>query len=219
MNEDKVISKIKQLKKIEPSREALSQLRQDIYSRIDSQKVSHTFNLPRVFSGFLNFLKPRPRFLYTAVIIIFLLVTTTALNINFLTQQSRLAIVQTQIALVANKYEKSQLALTFSQNQLVNIKQTNQKDLATQVKYLSDATAETNTRLASLNLMGEKGKYTNEQCLAIYKNYQVYLEQLKPTIKEKIAQTSDTTLQKKLQSFSDQIDQYEKQAEVRLKLY
>lgn len=219
MNDDEVSNKIKQLRKLEPSQEMLSVLREDIYSRIKSQRSSSFLDLTRVFSIFNTFLSPRPIFLYGATVLILLLVTVAALNMSFLLRQYRMAAVETQIAFSGNKYEKAQLVLSFSQNQLISLKQTNQQGLTTEVKYLTDATFETNRRLASLNLMGEKGKYTKNQCLDIYKNYQDYLEQLKQTVKEKMVQTNDLSTQRELQSLLNQITQFEKQAETRLKLY
>lgn len=167
MSEVELVKKIKLLKTIKPASAELDVIGKNIYSHLGIEQRPETFikfgSQPVIYFG-------------TAFAVIFLAII---FNINnLLPNNIHTLITYTKITAASNQYEKAHIALADIQNKYGTpdmIKSSNSEDI-------SQSLTLTNNELSNLKLKGEKGTYTSQQCLALYKTYLLYLEKLNKNI-------------------------------------
>lgn len=193
MNDQELVQKLKLLKNLRPSEETLLLLKNRVVS--DKNKK---------FDLFTFFEKPQIRLAFSALVLILLIFGFS--QRDFLTGQVEFLTTRTQIALSANQLEKSKVALSAAKDQLARL---NSSETTTnQLKLVGQFIDETNSNLNSLDLAGEKGKYTNKECLTVYHDYESFL-----------ASASKENNVTKDQNLVNKISSYNKQARVRLQEY
>lgn len=122
-----------------------------------------------------------------------------------------------KIAFAANVYEKALLQFNLAKREIESIK-TKNTFTKEDAEKLAAVTVPLNSSMEGLNLAGEEGKYTAEQCLRLYKKYYDYLEDLGEMArgrKDMITQ-NDTAV---IGQFLARIEEYEERAEERIGLY
>ncbi len=197
------------IKAVQPSEHSLEVMKRDVFYRIQTDKRQPSF---------FNVLQLRSAFLYgTFALAVFLLVLTNSINpLSSVVEKTYLI---TQITLAQSKYQKATIALSFAQEKITVVKNSNGQLSASQIDDMSQATNLANTQLANLNLIGEKGKYTGTQCQQLYKKYYSYLEEAKNTVALKTANPVDNVSKTSTQLFNTQLEEYEQQAKVKLSHY
>ncbi len=209
MKENEAIRQLKQLKAIKPSDHALESMKRDIFYLIQTDKSQHSF---------FNILQLSPVFVYgTLALAIFLLVLTNSIiPLSSVVEKTYLMV---QITFAQNKYQKANIAFVYAEEKLIELKNSNGQLSASQIENVSQATNLANTQLASLNLVGEEGKYTGAQCQQLYKKYYNYLEEAKNAVALKAASPNDNISETSIQLLNTQLEAYEQQAKVRLNHY
>lgn len=190
MNRKQVIKQIKLLKTLQPTQSVLDDMKEIVFQEVGvAHKDSFRFNLQsyRVTA-------------YGIAVAVFLIIFLSIFSI--IPNQVHSIMMYGKLTFASNQYEKATLALADTIGRFGNksIKVNN-------VQALSQSLALTNTELSDLKLKGEKGKYTAQECHAVYQQYLNYLQ------KEYIATP---------QSFStlkSQIFVYQEQAEQKLHMY
>lgn len=220
MNEDRLIQKLKQLRRLEPSGKDLQILHDKVFSRVKEEEYNSWFNLWEIIPDVFSPMRLRPAIYGVLAVLLFIILSAAVINRNnHWWQLPESLVAQIEVITASNKYEKAKVALNLSRIQLMSLKSDQGIDLDRQIEKTANALSKTNTYLASLNLMGEKGKYTNKDCLNIYKEYDQFLGELKNEIDGQTIKTSDETVKKYLQNLQTQVMEYDQQAEKRLKLY
>ncbi len=214
MNDNELIEKLKQLKKLEPSQKTLAVLE----SRIKAGQAMPAPSLKEKLGTLVRRLQTRP-VLAAGALAVCLLVVATVTERNLVLPQAQLLWDRTEIALAPNRFEKAKLALELSQKQLYALQSTKNQNLALQLTYLSQAASQTDGYVRALNLKGEPGKYTMAQCLAVYRTYGNYLDTLKGTIQNRLSSVSDQRTQAQLQSLLSKTSQYEQGVDSKLRQY
>lgn len=193
MNQTDLIKQLKLLGTIQPSPQALKDLKKDIDQRRQTESIEPTRFHRSLFIG-MSFM---------VVLIIFVLSTS-----NLLQNSVHLAVLNIRIMTATNQYDKAKIALADSQY-------TYRADLATHpVTEISQSIKLTNTELSALKLKGETGKYSAWQCHELYLEYLAYLQELDHQISNIQSKNPPTVSQLK-----SQISTYEEQAERKLNLY
>jgi len=191
MKEKDIVKHLQLLRSVEPDVSAKRALHKKVLSRITVKEKSFGF-FGRLFVSPLLAIE-----LLTAVLIFFVVVS------GLLTSFSERAIVDFKIAAASNQYEKAKIALAYLYSQITN---TQNKSLDNKkFQSLSYALTLSNTQMSELKLVGEKGKYTSQQCLELYESYHEDLQ--------KIDATPAQTL------LGPQVKQDEKQSEKKLEMY
>ncbi len=201
MNQNTIIKQLKMLKAVEPSNHALESMKRDVFYRIQTHEIHF-----------------RPAFLYGALILtVFLLVLIA--SITPFSSMVEKTYVTTQIILAQNNYQKATIAFAYTQEKLATLENSNNQLSSSQIEDISQATNFANAQLASLNLAGEEGKYTGNQCQQLYKKYYTYLEEVKNTTTSRGANASDNVSEKSIELFNTQLEEYKQQAKEKLSRY
>jgi len=196
MNEKDIAKKLSSLKDITPSSQRIKRMKEGIFREIDGKKV-HEKN--PVWYARYQFLM-RPQYL----LLVLLLIVVGVFSISTMQKNIQPVIFSARIALVNNHYEKAKLAFEEAQTQLNSI---NDSDLSS-YQQVMETTTTTNAYISHLQLQGEKGKYTKEQCKNLYQKYALYLSTLNHHLQEEKQFTYEAT-----------IVNYQKQAKSRLAFY
>ncbi|HUZ92752.1 MAG TPA: hypothetical protein VNG29_02005 [Candidatus Paceibacterota bacterium] len=216
MNDNRLIQLLEGLKKFEPKEKTISALRGKVFSSVE-HVGSARMPAPRIGStrSAVRFLS-RPIFLYPAAAL--LLVGVITAQGSWPINKFQAAYLETRMALASNGYEKASLSLRLAELELGNAESAGNGS-ARQIAYLSNVTLETNRYMSDLHLVGEPGKYSSGQCLAAYKEYDGYLDELKAAISAGLTTAGDPSLRADLSALLDQANQYQSAANVKLKLY
>lgn len=193
MNDNEVVQNLKKLKVLQPSEETLLLIK----NRVTSEKNNK-------FVLFTIFKNPQIRLAFSALVLLLLVFGFS--QRDFITGQMELMATRTQIALSANQLEKSKIALTGAQDQFSKLNTS--QNTAAQLAVVSEFLDETNSNLNGLDLAGEKGKYTNKECLAVYHDYEKFLEK-----------AANETNVRTDQDLVNKINSYNKKAQTRLQEY
>ncbi len=187
MKQEEIIKQLKQLHKIEPKPDTIAQIKSNIYHNLQIPKPS-TFQF-----------KANSFMVYGLAIAFAIFVF---LSIRIATSQ--------------NQFEKASIALSYAQGKINTVIVASNKLNENKIKDISQSIALANGELSKLKLMGEKGRYTSEQCEELYRSYHASLEKLDNNITT--SSTNDADKQS-IAPLKTQISNYEKQAEQKLKLY
>jgi hypothetical protein len=114
-------------------------------------------------------------------------------------------------------YDRSQSSLAYMQNQMDQFAASDASTL--QSEYLHDAIDMSHDELDSLKLMGEPGKYTQEQCLAVYGVYGNYLQLAQTVVENKLRDTNNQSSRRNLEEMKQVIESAYEEMEVRVDAY
>lgn len=198
MKDEYVIRKLKLLKKVEPGSGVILAVEKNVYSKIEPETglpFPQKYN-PFVFYGLAAF----------AFAILLLFAT------GILPNRFDEAALYSRVALARNQYVKANLALSNAKDK-INRLISNKKIDKNKTSDISRTLAFAQGELSGLKLMGEKGKYTSEECKKLYGEYHLYLEKLKTYFKETNSNGEEISV------LESQIDKYEKESGQKLKLY
>ena len=204
--------RLTQLKQVLPAKDTVKLMKAEIFAKVDKQqsKTGYTFSLRSLRSV------QTIRYAFLALALVFFTIAVFQL---LLPEQYEMTKTTIQTHLTANHYEKSRIELQLARYLLKRTNTANNQSLKTNIHYLADATAQTSSALAELKLVGEPGRYTNQQCLAIYHDYYVYLESLEKTLHQKEQATHDQITQHEISSLLSQISTTEKKIDRKLRMY
>jgi len=206
MNQDKVIKKLQLLKSIQPQHNVLNTIKKDVYMQIyiSSNNNKNILNAYYFYSIFSRLKLQQDLSYRVAILVIFLIFIFTFSP--FLQNKIHTISTYSRIAFTQNQYKKANIALADSQYIYADSKAINYDTS----KDILQSLSLTNKELSLLKLKGEKGKYTAQQCHALYQNYLLYLEKM-------ISNISGN--QKSTLVLKSQILSYEEQAEKKLHMY
>lgn len=215
MKQEEIIKQLKQLNRIEPDLKTLSEIKQDIYFQLQSEEKVSIWDWLKQFTKLPPFsLKANPVMTYglaALAIFVFLSIST-----GVLPNTASKIFLSVRIATAPNQYEKAKVVFSYAQTQIDALNKSNNKLDNYKLTDISRTIAFANTELSGLKLMGEKGKYTSEQCKELYRSYHTSLENLDHYITTSSPNEED---KQSIAPLKTQISNYEKQAEQKLKLY
>lgn len=216
MKQADLILQLKSLKSIKPDSSILMSLEKDIHSRLEIDEGNSVWEKMKSFASniFLTF-KTNPFASYgiaTALLVVVLLSIST----GFLPNGINKTLLYAKIATAPNQYIKASIALSYAQDKINNVRVSSNKLSEDKIKDISQSIAFANVELSGLKLMGEKGKYTSEQCKELYRSYHASLENLDSNITTSFPNEKD---KQSIASLKTQISNYENQAEQKLKIY
>ena len=165
MTEKTIIKKLRLLQSVQPDFYTLHSIEKEIQNEIGFKKQFHLENL---FS-----FSPVTSFIALAAVVLLFVGT---FFIFFQDTVSRF-IITTEISFAPDQYQKAKISLDFTKSQFINS--------PNNIASLSQSLALANTEMSGLRLKGETGKYTMQQCLALYTQYHAYLESLKNEVSSK----------------------------------
>jgi len=195
MKERDVIKQLHLLQSVQPEHTMLRTIRKHVKSPYTGENKLH----------FKNSLPLIP-VISTLVFASILFITVT---IILFPEYIENAVTTARIALAADNYDKAKIALANFQDQLSFIQQ-NSSDTNKRI-VLSQSLALANTEMSGLQLIGEKGKYTSYQCLELYESYHKDLNKIEGEV--------DLNKNNSESMLVSQAEQYDKQAESKLKKY
>jgi hypothetical protein len=196
MNEKETIRKLRLLQEVFPDTRTLHVLKGEIFEEIGFGK---RFGLER----FLSFSSFRLRFVLAAVVVFFVVSL-----VIFSTDMISRVTISAEIFFAPDQFHKAQLALGYAESQFNNS--------SSNITSRSQSLTLANTEMSELTLVGEKGKYTMQQCLALYNQYHTYLETMKKVVNSDISSSQD---KQGNAVFLSKVKQYDEQAEKRLHKY
>lgn len=166
MKEKDIAKKLSPLKDITPSSQRIKRMKENIFREIEGKKIRE-----RDSKGYdrYQFLL-RPQYL----LLILLLIILGIFSMPSTQKNIQPVIFSARIALASNHYEKAKLAFEEAQGQLGSINDSE----ASSYQQVMATTTTTNGYISHLQLQGEKGKYTKEQCKNLYQQYALYLSTL-----------------------------------------
>ena len=185
MNEKQIIKKLTLLQNVQPNKTLFTNMKNNVYQQVSPKR--------KLQSKLLRFFPAQ--YLSFAFVLIFIL------GVAYLMQPGSLhtIVLDTKLTFAANQYERANTV--FSDTKSIS------KGDSGKFAY---AIARTNTEMSELKLKGEKGKYTEQQCLMLYRQYLSFLDN-EATI---ISTTGQQSSQVK-----SQINAYREQAEKKLHMY
>lgn len=136
---------------------------------------------------------------------------------DYITEEIRLLIAEHRINNGSNAYERSLSSLGYADAQTERFSKSN--DVLFQSDYLITAITTSQKELGGLKLMGEEGKYTQEQCLALYKHFDQTLDTANHLITKNLNETNDPAIQKRLNDLAVLIQNSINEAASRIELY
>ncbi|MBI2023957.1 hypothetical protein HYT00_01010 [Candidatus Giovannonibacteria bacterium] len=199
MNEEEIIEQIKKLKKLGPKQPELSLLKKEVFARIEAAKKEK----PQQSPYFIYW--PFSHLILSGAIAALLLFALSAAFYEPLNTQVRYSVNQIRIMAAGNQYRKAELALNFAEGEFERFSKNPSRVGSGE---LEKATAITNEELGKLNLTGEAGKYTTEECKKLYLKFDTMLHEL-----------ADLAKKENAQAFLRQIEEYEKIADQKLNMY
>lgn len=192
MNENELIKKLSNFKHVTPSRKRMLALKMRILDEVDVESYPYQTNRKR--NEFQRYLTP----LFMIVIILI-----GTFSISFFQKSIRSILYTTAITLAPNHYEKAELAFSEAEMQVQELKTS-----GTPLQEIMNSTSLTNAYVTELNLNGEKGKYTKDQCEQLHKDYATYLGLLHESLE-----------QKKQYAYAIVIENYLNKIKIRLSFY
>jgi hypothetical protein len=218
MKEDQLINQLKYFKKLEPRPGEMISMENRILNDIGREEVTRVSGFSKAFSRLREFFRVYPvSYGFTLAFAVFVIVTFT--TISPFRNTIKFAWVSTRIVLASNIYQKASLAFAYSQNQLGDLPVAPNHDTVSKIKDLADSANVANSYLAGLHLVGEPGKYTNDQCLELYRKYVIFLEKFQANVLNDMKNSKDNTSKSELQNIYNRITLFDKQADLRLKSY
>lgn len=216
MKQEDLTKQLKLLKSIQPDYHTLLSIERDVYSQLKTDKRYSLWERMKCFpdNAFLLF-KANP-FASTSIAFTFLIIVFLSISIGFLPNEINKTMLYAKIATAPNQYEKAKIAFSYTQVQTDALNKNDNKLDTYKLKEVSRTIALANTELSGLKLIGEKGKYTSQQCQQLYKEYSRYLEKLDSLLSKQALNNED---QKSVMDLRMQIAVYEKQSEQKLRFY
>jgi hypothetical protein len=204
---EKILDTLHILKKIEPSEETLASIKATIDARIKQEAPTPSPYLP-----------PRTRFIRTP----YVRTVTTLLTFSFVIffAQTSLsvekALLSAKISLSPNAHTQSLIALD-ALEKASTMHADGMRDSKTYetIQYAINLSQNT---LDTLQLMGENGKYTMEECLQDYRRYSAILETIEESL-EKLPVPQTEAERERLQALILQVYNAGEEAEARLGKY
>lgn len=198
---------LQKLRNIEPSDDTMRAIKLRVDARVKEMKPNHK----RITSPYFAFSSKVSLFLVPAMAFSFLFVF--GLYSNGHLGNTRLAI---QLAQANNAHEKSQLALSKLKTDAHGVELAL---LDTQsIRTLSGSIDRTTDVLNELQLMGEPGKYSLEECLSDYHNYYEELERIEAILDNAPYPTNIEDIQSR-NALLSKVEKAMEQAEVRIGKY
>jgi hypothetical protein len=189
MKEKKLIENLQLLQSVQPDSYTLCEIKNKVDSKVLYNK---NYNKRKWFA-----FTPLTTLIAFTTIIFFIIVV-----VYLLPNTIENAITTTKIALAPNQYEKAKIAFVNADNQFIIMQKKNfdkQKVIS-----LSQSLALANTQMSGLKLIGEKGKYSSQNCLSLYAQYHKSLEIMKSAISSHKNSPEDTQLLAKIRQYDDQ---------------
>lgn len=215
MKQEEIIKQLKQLNKIEPRPDTIAEIKGNIFLQLRAEEKMHWGWLKRFSMPFTSQFKANSFMVYGSaialVIFVFLLI-----GAGFLPNTANKIFLSVRIATAPNQYEKAKIAFSYTQAQIDALNKSNYKLDKHKLTEISRTIAFANTQLSRLKLMGEKGKYTSQQCKGLYRSYHTSLENLDHYITTSSPNEED---KQSIAPLKMQISNYEKQVERKLNLY
>lgn len=193
MNDKTIKKKIALLRSMEPDRNTVRSIHEQVFPRSYREKQKW---LP------LPVLVPLVAITGVIVLVVF------AVSV-FIPRFFDQTITYAKIAIAPDQYEKAQIAFAYEISQISAMQKKTPHDI--DISSLSQSLALANEEMNGLTLKGEKGKYTAQQCLELYTAYYDSLGRVKKELMR------GDNAQKKSLLF--QINQYDEQAEKKLHKY
>lgn len=216
MKQASIIKKLRSLKLIQPDSETLRATEKNVYFRIKTNQSSSIWEQVRsLSSSAFNIFKANPFGSYSLTVAL-LVIIVISISSGFLPNKINKTLLYAKIATAPNQYVRARIALSNAQDKINTVNVASNKISENKIKDISQSIALANTELSELKLMGEKGKYTSEQCKELYRNYHNSLENLDHYITTSSLGRGDEQSKAFLKT---QISNYEKEAEQKLKLY
>lgn len=207
MNNYKIIEQLRILKHINPSEETMESIKHNVLLRVQGNKEQ----LP--FSNKLHPYYLKPILVYStlafALAVILLAPLTPA---RYWIDNAYLLL---RLDFAPNNFQRASIALVTAQNKLKIVNNSAKKISPSQIHDILHATDVANEQLASLNLIGEPGKYTSNECQQIYRSYYNYLEEVENTVTLDKVDVSTNFFE----IFNYQIHKYARHAELKLSQY
>lgn len=196
MNEKDIAKKLSPLKDITPSSQMIKRMKEGIYRELDGKKIQEKNHVRYDRYQFLLRLQ--------YLLFVILLIVLGIFSMPSMQKNIQPVIFSARIALANNHYEKAKLAFEEAQIQLNSINDSN----VSSYQQVMETTTTTNGYISHLQLQGEKGKYTKEQCKNLYQQYALYLSTLNHHLQVEKQFTYEAT-----------VLNYQKQAQSRLAFY
>lgn len=215
MKQEDLIKQLKLLKSVQPDSHTLMSIEGEIYSQLEIDKKNSHWDRMKYFSDNVFLIKSNPFTSYGMVAALFVIVFLS-ISTGFLPNAMNNTLLYAKIATAPNQYEKAKIAFSYTQTQTETLNNNNNKINPHKLVEISRTITLANTELSALKLVGEKGKYTSQQCQQLYKEYSQYLERLNRLISKKSIDNGD---EKSIELLKAQIAGYEKQSELKLKIY
>lgn len=136
---------------------------------------------------------------------------------DYLTEEGRLLIAEHRMSSGTNAYERALFSLGYTDAQTEQFSKSN--DVLFQSDYLITAITTSRKELNGLKLTGEEGKYTQEQCLTLYKHFDQTLDTANRLIAKNLNETGDPATQKRLNELAVLIQNSIAEATARIGLY
>lgn len=199
MNDKQVKLKLHVLKSIKPETNTLHEIHGKVFS-----------NIPQ------NVHRNRAKWLHLPFFIPVVSSIALAIMIFILGGFFSTIVLYTKIAMTPDQHEKAQIAFAYAQETLSEQEKNSNKVNNNTYETLSQSVEIANAQMSQLKLKGEKGKYTQHQCLTLYHEYYKYLQQLKRYTSSKA--TNSNSLQTRNALLSE-INTFDEQAEIKLHMY
>lgn len=208
MKEDKFTQKLKTLKKLEPNSKMLASIKDTVYLSVQNEKKETVLEkCEEFFKHIFIILKTKPLVSYAFVVGIFL-IAFIVYNSGFLFNNLHKIELYAEVETAPNQYLKARIALADTQSSysIDTITDGNATNLSQSIAF-------SNTQLSQLKLKGEKGKYTMQECRALYSQYIQYLQ----TLQNKLAFQNEN--KQSVSKLKTQIISYTEQAEIKVHRY
>src|SRR6185312_9372220 len=188
------------------SESVLHRVKKNVYQQVLGEDREKTkFGLQNLLDNVSRFIKQYTIASYGIAFALLLAIFFSTFS-NLLPTETHTAILATKLAFAPNQYERARIALTDTTSRFANT-----QTVEEHIPSASQSFALTNNELAKLELKGEKGKYTTQECHQIYQKYLMYLEQENKNISQKNNPP--------LANLKSQISAYEELAEKKLHKY
>lgn len=186
MNKRKIISQLQQLQSVKLSQRDFKKIKNDIDLHIFLQKREMYF----IANPLVAFLLP--------------MLIISVVSITFLVMHA-----------YKNQYNDAQTALLRAEHAMKDI-QNNHAINGKTIAYLTDSVDQANKQITALKLKGEKGKYTMQECLQLYRKYYLDLETIESNL-QKIPLS--TVNEKSLSQLKTKVLRYDAQSKNKLQFY
>jgi len=198
MKKKQAIKKLQLLQLVQPDNVTLRAIHKTVLSEIP---VQEQFSIREWLS-----ISPVIQLVAFGAVVIFLSVLT-----RFMPDAFEKALVYSKIAAASNQYEKAKIAFAYVNDQFSSMK--NNSFDSSKMESVSQALTLANTQMSGLKLVGEKGKYTSQQCLELYEAYHTDLKNMDRLISSKASQSAQKGI------LASEVEKYDQQSEKKLHNY